>query len=258
MSSISVIIPVYNDAQLLRRCLDALAAQTRQADEIVVVDNGSTDDSAAVALAAGARVVVESLRGIAPASATGFDAAHGDLLVRLDADSVADPGWLRHIEQRFDTDVALDAITGTADFAEASAFTAWAGRTLYLGWYFWAMGAMLGHPPLFGSNLALRAAAWRRMRETVHRDSATVHDDLDLSFQVRPGMVVRYDEDMLMQISARPFDSARSFALRSWRGIATIALNWPGWISRRAHVLKAQSGNATSAPIARGSAASLP
>jgi len=258
MSSISVVIPVFNDARLLRRCLDALAAQTRQADEIVVVDNGCTDDSVAVARAGGARIVVEQLRGIAPASAAGFDAAHGDLLVRLDADSVADPGWLRHIEQRFDADTALDVITGTADFTDASAFTAWAGRTLYLGWYFWAMGLLLGHPPLFGSNLALRAESWRRMRTTMHRESATVHDDLDLSFQVRPGMVVRFDEHMLMQISARPFDSAVSFAVRSWRGIATIALNWPGWIHRRNLVVRARQSSRRSAPIARGSAPSLP
>ena len=258
MSAISVVIPVFNDAQLLGRCLDALAAQTRPADEIVVVDNGSTDDSAAVARAGGARIVVEPLRGIAPASAAGFDAARGDLLVRLDADSVADAGWLEHIERRFDADGTLDVITGTAEFVDAGAFTAWAGRALYLGWYFWAMGLLLGHPPLFGSNLALRATAWHRMRETVHRDSATVHDDLDLSFQVRPGMVVRFDEGMLMRISARPFDSARSFALRSWRGVATIALNWSGWINRRSLVIRAQGGNAASAPIARGSAASLP
>ena len=57
MSTISVVIPVYNDAALLRRCLEALAAQTRRADEIVVVDNGSTDDSAEVARRGGARVV---------------------------------------------------------------------------------------------------------------------------------------------------------------------------------------------------------
>ena len=258
MTAISVIIPVYNDAPLLGRCLAALAAQTRPADEIVVVDNGCTDDSAAVARAAGARVVVEGKRGIAPASAAGFDAARGDLLVRLDADSVPDPGWLRHIEWRFDADIVLDAITGTADFTGASEFTAWVGRHLYLGWYFWAMGLLLGHPPLFGSNLALKATAWRRMRETAHRDSATVHDDLDLSFQVRPGMVVRFDEGMLMQISARPFDSARSFALRSWRGVATIALNWPGWLTRRALVVRARNDATRSAPIARGSAASLP
>ena len=258
MSVISVVIPVFNDAQLLKRCLDALAVQTRPADEIVVVDNGCTDDSVAVARAAGARIVVERLRGIAPASATGFDSARGDIIARLDADSVPDAGWLRHLERRFNADGSLDVVTGSADFTDAGAFTAWAGRTLYLGWYFWALGLMLGHTPLFGSNLALRATAWHRMRGTAHRESATVHDDLDLSFQVRPGMVVRFDDELLMTISARPFDSALSFAWRSWRGIATIALNWSGWIHRRNLVVRSQAHNGTNAAIARGEATSLP
>ena len=43
--SISVVIPCLNDADLLRRCLVSLAAQEVPADEIIVVDNGSTDDS---------------------------------------------------------------------------------------------------------------------------------------------------------------------------------------------------------------------
>ena len=258
MSVISVVIPVFNDAQLLRRCLGALEAQTRPADEIVVVDNGCTDDSVSVARAGGARIVVQHRRGIAPASATGFDAARGDIIARLDADSIPDVDWLRHLEGRFDADGSLDVLTGSADFTDGGAFTEWAGRTLYLGWYFWALGLMLGHTPLFGSNLALRASAWRRMRETAHRDSATVHDDLDLSFQVRPGMVVKFDDQLLMTISARPFDSMLSFALRSWRGVATIALNWPGWIHRRNLVVKSRRQLATGSPIARGEAASLP
>ncbi|WP_411698376.1 glycosyltransferase family A protein [Conyzicola sp.] len=258
MSVISVVIPVYNDAEMLRRCLTALAAQSRPADELVVVDNGSTDDSAEVARQHGARIVVEPQRGIAAASAAGFDAAHGDLLVRLDADSVADPGWLQHIEQRFDADADLDAATATAQFNDTTRFVGWIGRVVYLGGYFRGMELMLGHPPLFGSNLALRATAWRVMRGTFHRYSATVHDDLDLSFQVQPGMVVLYDEGMRMQISGRPFDSAWLFAIRSWRGVATIGLNWSGWIHRRTSIVRAQRGGAVRAPLTRDSAALLP
>jgi glycosyltransferase involved in cell wall biosynthesis len=232
MSTISVVIPVYNDAELLRRCLAALAEQSRPADEIVVVDNGSTDDSAAVARAAGARVVDEARRGIAPATAAGFDAAHGDILARLDADSVPPVDWLRHIESRFDASPELSALTGSADFIDGTRVVRWLGRTAYLGGYFWAMGLLLGHPPLFGSNLALRTRAWQRLRTTFHRGSATVHDDLDLSFQVPPGMVVEYDRDLGMRISSRPFDSGLSFAYRSFRGVATIAINLPHRLAR--------------------------
>jgi glycosyltransferase involved in cell wall biosynthesis len=232
MSTISVVIPVYNDAELLQRCLDALAKQSRPADEIVVVDNGSTDASAAVARRAGARVVTEPLRGIAPATAAGFDAARGDLLARLDADSVPPVDWLQHIEARFESSPELSALTGSADFIDGTPMVRWLGRVAYLGGYFRAMGFLLGHSPLFGSNLALRSRAWIRLRTTFHRRSATVHDDLDLSFQVPPGMNVAYDASLGMRISSRPFDSPLSFAVRSWRGVATIAMNLPRRILR--------------------------
>jgi glycosyltransferase involved in cell wall biosynthesis len=225
MHTISVVIPVLDDARLLERCLAALAAQSRPADEIVVVDNGSTDGSAEVARAAGARVVAERRRGIPAANAAGLDAASGDVLARLDADCVPPGDWLERIERAFDGDRSLSAITGTASFDDAGALVRWAGPNVYLAWYFWAMGRLLGHPPLFGSNLALRASAWRAMRVSVHSRNPDVHDDLDLSFQVLPGMQVRFDPGLGMRVSGRPFSSPASFALRAYRGLVTIAVN---------------------------------
>ncbi|HCG15916.1 MAG TPA: glycosyl transferase, partial [Micrococcus luteus] len=63
-----------------RVCLALLAAQSRPALEVVVVDNGCVDDSAVLARAAGARVVREPRRGVPAAAAAGLDAAVGELL----------------------------------------------------------------------------------------------------------------------------------------------------------------------------------
>ena len=63
MATISVVIPTRNDADMLAVCLAALAGQTRPADEIVVVDNASTDNTAAVCAAAGARRIAVELPG---------------------------------------------------------------------------------------------------------------------------------------------------------------------------------------------------
>ena len=84
--AVSVVIPVKDDAALLTRCLSALAAQDRPVDEIIVVDNGSSDDSADRARAAGARVVRCDDPGIPAAASAGYDAARGDLILRRDAD----------------------------------------------------------------------------------------------------------------------------------------------------------------------------
>ena len=56
----------------------------------------------------------------------------------------------------------------------------WIARNIYIGGYFTVIGALLGHPPIFGSNYAMRRDAWLELRDIVHRDRADVHDDLDL------------------------------------------------------------------------------
>ncbi len=225
MAVISVVIPALNDSAMLRTCLEALRSQIRLPDEIVVVDNGSTDDTAKVAAAAGARVVDEPHRGIPAATAAGFDAARGDLLARLDADSVPPANWLAMLERRFDDDPALAALTGPGKFYGAGRLVRRMGEVLYIGGYFWSMGWLLGHPPLFGSNFAIRATAWRRIRQTSHRDVRELHDDLDFSFQFQPDMRIEYDGNLVVGVSARPFGTIGGFFRRLHWAYTTIAVN---------------------------------
>ncbi|WP_018501925.1 glycosyltransferase family 2 protein [Parafrankia discariae] len=90
---VSVVMPCLNEAEsvgvCVRKALAGLAA-AGVAGEVVVVDNGSTDGSAAVAAAAGARVVAESRRGYGNAYLAGFAAAHGRFLVMGDSDDTYD------------------------------------------------------------------------------------------------------------------------------------------------------------------------
>lgn len=220
-----MVIPVRNDAMMLARCLEALSVQTRPADEIVVVDNDSSDDSAEVARQGGARVVFEPVHGILAATAAGFDAATGTVFARVDADSVPPPDWIERVEQLFTGQSGPAAITGPGDFYGSNAFVRRVARVVYIGGYFWSMGLLLGHPPLFGSNMAITSDAWARIRGSVHRRQRTVHDDLDISFALQADMLVVYDRELSVGISARPFESWRGLARRLGWAWTTIALN---------------------------------
>ena len=226
MATISVVVPALNDSPMLARCLEALAGQTRQPDEVVVVDNGSTDDTADVARAAGARVITEPVRGIFPATSAGFDAARCEIIARLDADSLPPADWVARLEAAFDADPRLAFLSGPGDFYGSTRLVHWLAETLYIGGYVWFVGLLLGHPPLFGSNLAMRNDDWKRVRGTVHRELRTIHDDLDLAIHVHPDQLVRFDKTLRVGVSARPFASFAGFKRRIDWAFGTLGLNW--------------------------------
>src|SRR6478672_1691757 len=91
----SFIIPAYNEEQLLGRTLAALTAAARalgQPFEIVVVDDASTDRTAAIAREHGARVVPVRHRQIAATRNAGARSANGEMFVFIDADTVVTDG----------------------------------------------------------------------------------------------------------------------------------------------------------------------
>ncbi|MCS5735256.1 glycosyltransferase family 2 protein [Herbiconiux daphne] len=225
--TVSVVVPVRDDAASLRACLRALARQTTAPLEIIVVDNASRDDSAQVARAAGARVVREERRGIPAAAATGYDAASGDVIARLDADCIAPPDWIASITRSLNARPDVAAITGTATFHDGPPRWRRLGAHLYLGAYFVSLAPALGHVPLFGSNLALRRDAWEHVRWAVHRHDPELHDDLDLSFHLGAPWKLRFDRSIELQISHRPFTSASALRTRLGRGFRTVFVHWP-------------------------------
>jgi len=94
--SVSVVIPCYNHARFLRAAVDSALEQTRPADEIIVVDDGSTDETPEVARRFGNRIgyVRQDNRGLAAARNTGIRQARGELVALLDSDDLWLPTFL--------------------------------------------------------------------------------------------------------------------------------------------------------------------
>ncbi len=225
--SVSVVIPVKDDDRELRRCLTALEAQSLRPDEIIVVDNRSADDSADVARDAGARVIRCDTPGIPAAASRGYDAAHGDVILRLDADCIPAEEWVEVMVDAFQRRPDVAAFTGGAAFIDGPPRLRSVAAAVYLGSYLAVGFAALGHPPLFGSNLAFRRDAWNEVRRGVHRLDARVHDDLDLAFHLGERHRIALVTGTTMGISMRPFFDARSFRRRLARGFHTVISHWP-------------------------------
>jgi glycosyltransferase involved in cell wall biosynthesis len=85
------VIPAYNAAEVVTESINSLLRQTVPLDEIVVVDDGSTDDTAMVAERTGVRVIRQANAGPGGARNAAIRATDADWIVLLDADDVADP-----------------------------------------------------------------------------------------------------------------------------------------------------------------------
>lgn len=209
----------------LRSLLQALALQTREPLEIIVVDNGSTDDSAEVARAAGCTVITEARPGIAAAASAGYDSARGELIVRCDADSRPAPGWIAAHESAHERCDPRDVIvTGPSTFLLPPPLGALAAA-VYLGVYMLATGAALGHLPAFGTTMSMRRTWWQGVSDRVSRSDA-VHDDMDLSFQVRPGEHVRLEWSVGVAMSPRALRPGPGAVKRLDRAVCTLRRNW--------------------------------
>lgn len=230
--TVSVVVPVRDDADALAHCLALLARQTVAPLEVVVVDNASTDGSADVARRFGAVVVPEPRVGIPAAAATGYDAASGDVIARLDADSRPGPDWVETVVREMAAAPGLDALTGTGVFHDAPRGLRMVLSVAYLGAYYLFAHLALGHTALWGSCMAVRAPVWRAVRGDVVRDDPEVHDDLDLAFRLGPGRRVRLLRTWRVGVSARSLRGRRQRRRRLDRAWRTLRLNWrvaPPW-----------------------------
>lgn len=244
---VTAVVPAYNAARTLDRVLAALARQTHPPDELLVVDDGSVDGTAAVARASSARLFRHARNlGLAAARNTALHAARGEIVVYFDADAPPEPTALHHLLTGYDADARLAAVGGQVVEATATRLPdRW--RAL-----FWRQtqgdrrledapfivgaccsvrrGAALaagGFSPAFRTNgedvelsARLRRAGWRLAYEPAARVAHLRRDSLASLL----GMVYRHSRDHVraLRLHGEPWSHVVGNALR-WGPVTVVS-----------------------------------
>jgi GT2 family glycosyltransferase len=115
---VAVVIPNWNGAARLKKLFEYLTAQTHPIDRVIVVDNGSTDDSSQVAARGGAAMIeLGANTGFSHAVNCGIQAADAEWILILNNDVLPEPDWLRNL---METAMARQAWFATGKLLDAS------------------------------------------------------------------------------------------------------------------------------------------
>lgn len=192
---ISVVIPARNEEKFIVGCLQALKRQTLPPDEIIVVDNGSTDQTAALVMDTGVKLVRCPTPGVAVARQAGLEAATGDWVATTDADSRPVAGWLEALRPHMESCIAL--------YGPLRMFglPAWQEELTELGYgIFLKMMMLLGRPNLAAANMAFHRQTALELGGYPVVEAA---EDVILGSRLKAQGRVCYVRDALVLTSAR-------------------------------------------------------
>jgi N-acetylglucosaminyl-diphospho-decaprenol L-rhamnosyltransferase len=238
--SVSVLIVAWSSSSELRRTLPPLVAELREGDELIVVDNASPDDSAAVVaeLAPRAQVVAMGRNvGFAGAVNVGAEAAAGDILVILNPDAMPLPGWGEAIRRPWRESRGWSAWQGLVAEGDGRTINS-AGNPCHFTGLVWAgqHGEPIAAAPgpgevvsLSGACLAVPLEVWRRVGGFAPK-FFMYHEDVDLSLRLRlmgemtgiePTAVVAHDYEFTAS-------SQNKWRWLERNRLATLVRLWPG------------------------------
>lgn len=193
---ISVVIPAYNEEKYIGKCLESIVGQNELPDEIIVVDNNCTDKTVEIAQKFGARIVKEKKQGMIQARNAGFDAAKYEIIARTDADAILPPDWISKIKEHF-KDPNLGALSGPASYFDMPLISQISTITTFT--LFKTIGFLLGHPMLFGPNIALRKSSWEKIKNDICLRDAEVHEDVDLAIHLFKITNIKFEGDFAIR-----------------------------------------------------------
>ncbi len=204
--TLSIVIPVYNEERYLKRCLEAIKVQTVKPLEVLVVDNNSTDQSLKLAgQYKFVKIIKEPRQSVLYARNKGFNLAKGDIIGRIDADTVLPHNWAETVLKDFN-DQSIAAVTGPVSYYDMPLpwFNYWLDHWIRKGMVVF----MPNHPFLFGSNMAIRKDIWKKILPKIC-DDQQLHEDLDLAVHLHQNnFKISYDKRLHAGASSRRYEDS--------------------------------------------------
>lgn len=234
---ISVVIPLYNEADEIENCLQAFTRQTfRGPFELIIVDNNSSDGSSDRVIKFARehrrldlRLIHEAQQGVSAASQAGFAHAKYGIIARTDADTTVADNWLEVIAERF-ADPLVAALCGRVGFRDPTPLQRWLLFEPIIELH-QRLHVLIKKPHFWGFNFAVRKDVFERTGGFDTR--LKMAEDLDLALRIQeslyPGEKIEFAGDMNVYSSSRRYNpnqewwnytitGYKSYIQRAWLG----------------------------------------
>jgi cellulose synthase/poly-beta-1,6-N-acetylglucosamine synthase-like glycosyltransferase len=190
---VSVIVPVRDGESTLAACLDSILATDYPSDrrEILVVDNGSSDGTAALIRSRPVRYLHEPRRGVSNARNYGIAESRGEILAFVDADCVVETQWLTELARPFE-DPEVGAVAGDLQHVAPTTPAERQAARLLGNWQRFAFTSNPAYP--ITANAAYRRDVLDRIGGFDPHMTRAQDVELGLRFQERSGLLLAYAE----------------------------------------------------------------
>lgn len=219
----SILIPAHNEEKMISSCIQSCLTQTRKPDEIIVINDGSTDNTSNILRTYGNQITVvcidKATGNKSKAQEIGVKYVTTDILIATDGDTILDEDFVKHIEEEFDIDREAAVVMGYVQSTRHNILTALReidytiGQDLYKRAQQY-IGFILVIPGCAG---AFKTELFRNGSITFDHDTLT--EDLDFSYKInRLGLPVRFSHEAKVYTQDPPTLHSYINQMRRWYG----------------------------------------
>jgi cellulose synthase/poly-beta-1,6-N-acetylglucosamine synthase-like glycosyltransferase len=211
---LTIIVPVYNEQELISQCIDSLHAQTLDKNryEIIVIDNNSTDLTSQIVRQKGVRVEKELRKGYVHAIRKGVEVSNTELIAFTDADCRVPPDWAEKILSAFAISPEIVGVAGKQSFYDIHPIL---NKLFQLILYF--------NNALPGNNMAIRREAVTQIGGIDPHINLSV--DYWLTLKLRKVGQLKIDRSLLVNTSARRFKKSFDSNVKYFINVISLSVS---------------------------------